>query len=123
MDDLFSTAVLLDDAAIDHDDPVGEIERLLLVVRDEDARQRESRRRQLPQPLAQLAADVRVQRAERLVEQQHFRLDGQRARERDALPLTARKLRRADGFGQEVELHQIEQLAAPWSRWRSFDGR
>ena len=44
--------------------------------------------------LAQLRADARVERAERLVEQQHLRLDGERAGERHALPLAARELRR-----------------------------
>ena len=44
------------------------------------------------QPLAQLGADLRVQRAERLVEQQHARLDGQRARQRHPLALAAGEL-------------------------------
>ena len=46
------------------------------------------------QPGAQLLANARVERAERLVEQQHLRLDGERARERHPLPLAARELRR-----------------------------
>jgi hypothetical protein len=48
---------------------------------------------QPPQPAAQLLAHLGVERAERLVEQQHLRLDRERAGERDALPLPARELR------------------------------
>ena len=44
---------------------------------------------QLAQPAAQLAPYRRVERAERLVEQQHLRLDRQGAGERDALALAA----------------------------------
>ncbi len=40
-------------------------------------------------------ADVRVERAERLVEQQHLRIDGERPRERHPLALAARELRGA----------------------------
>ena len=46
------------------------------------------------QPVAQLRADLRVERAERLVEQQHPRLDGERARQRHPLALAAGELRR-----------------------------
>ncbi len=49
---------------------------------------------QPPQPLAQLRAHLRVERAERLVEQQHPRLDRERARQRHALALTAGELGR-----------------------------
>jgi hypothetical protein len=47
---------------------------------------------QAAQPAAQFLAHFRVERPERLVEQEHFRLDGERACERDALPLSARQL-------------------------------
>ena len=49
---------------------------------------------QLAQPAAQLLAHLGVERAERLVEQQHARLDRQRAGERHALALAAGELRR-----------------------------
>ncbi len=52
---------------------------------------------QAAQPAAQLLAHLGVERAERLVEQQHARLDGERAGERDALALAAGKLRRDSG--------------------------
>ena len=64
---------------------------------------------QAPQPHAQLLAHGRVERAERLVEQQHARLDRERAGERHALALAARELR-GIAIGEAVELHEREQL-------------
>ena len=64
---------------------------------------------QTAQPAAQLLAHLGVERAERLVEQQHARLDGERARERDALALAARQLR-GIAIREPVELHELEQL-------------
>ena len=52
----------------------------------------------------------RVERAERLVHQQHRRVGGERAREADALALAARELRRvALGVGL-LEPDELEQL-------------
>ena len=70
---------------------------------------------QAAQPVAQLDPHLRVERAERLVEQQHLRLDRQRARERHPLPLPARQLRRV-ALAEAVELDQRQELgdlAAP----------
>ena len=86
-------ADLLDAALVHDDDPVGDLEGLLLVVRDEDAGDVDLVV-QPAQPLAQLLAHLGVERAERLVEQQHLRLGGERARQRDALALAAGELRR-----------------------------
>ena len=61
------------------------------------------------QPLAQLGAHLRVERAEGLVEQQHLRLHGQRARQRHALQLAAGELG-GIAAGEPVEAHQAEQL-------------
>ncbi len=61
------------------------------------------------QPSPQFLAHLGVERAERLVEQQHLGLDRERARQRDALALAAGKLR-GIAIGQKVELHQLEQL-------------
>ena len=58
---------------------------------------------------AQLLAHGRVERAERLVEQQHAGLDGERAGQRHALPLAARELG-GIAVGEAVELHEREQL-------------
>ena len=80
-----------------HDDhAVGELERLFLIVRDEHAGQ-VNLGVQPPQPAPQLLPHLGVERAERLVEQQHLRLDRERARQRDALPLAAGELRRVAG--------------------------
>ena len=77
-----------------HDrDAVGDLHRLLLVVGDEHGRDVDLVV-QAPQPRAQLGAHLGVERAERLVEQQHARLDRQRAGERHALALAAGELRR-----------------------------
>ena len=52
---------------------------------------------------------LRVERAERLVEQQHLGLDRQRAGERHALALAARELRRV-AVGEAAQVHELEQL-------------
>ena len=111
MVDLVGRALLLDPAVVHDDDAIGELERLLLVVRDEHAGHV-----QLvvepAQPAAQVLAHLRVERAERLVEQQHPRLDRERAGERHALALAARELVGIAG-GEAAELHEVEQLAHP----------
>ena len=58
------------------------------------------------QPCAQLLAHRGVERAERLVEQQHLGLDRQRPRERHALALPARELGRDSGL-QAVQVHEL----------------
>ena len=60
---------------------------------------------QPPQPAAQLLPHLRVQRPERLVEQQHLRLDREGPGERDALALPAGELG-GPALGQHVELHE-----------------
>ena len=111
VEDLLGRADLLDAALVHDHDAVGHLERLLLVVGDEDAREVDLVV-QPPQPAAQLLAHLGVERAERLVEQQHPRLDRERARERHALALAARELRRV-AVGQPVELHQLQQARRP----------
>ena len=61
------------------------------------------------QPLAQLGAHLRVERAERLVEQQHRRIDRERPREAHPLALAAGELRRV-ALREPVELDELEQL-------------
>ena len=85
-------ADLLDPAVAHHDDLVGDLHRLLLVVRDED-RRHVHLVVQPAQPRAQVLAHARVERAERLVEQQHLGLDRERAGERHPLALAAGELR------------------------------
>ena len=67
------------------------------------------------QPLPQLLPHLGVQRAERLVEQQHLRLRRQRARQRDALPLAARQLRRV-ARAEAFEADQLRAARAPARR-------
>ena len=92
-DEALRRAVLVEAAVDDHADLVGQRRGVLVVVGDEQRRQPE-----LAQQLLQLAANgrlrVRVERRERLVEQQHAGVARERAGERDALALAARELGR-----------------------------
>ena len=81
-------------AGVHHADAVGERHRLLLIVRDDDEGQTELVL-QVHQLEAGIFAELAVERRQRLVEQQHPRPLGKRARERDALALAAGKLVRA----------------------------
>ena len=100
---------LLDPAVVHDHDPVGDVHRLFLVVGHEHGRD-VGLVVQPAQPRAQLLAHPRVERTERLVEQQHLRLDGERAGERHALALAARQLCRI-AVRELVDLDQPEQLA------------
>ena len=84
---------LLDDALAQHGDAVGHAHRLDLVVRDIDERPAEVALEPL-QLRAHLEAEQRVERGERLVEQERARVADERAPERDPLALAARQLRR-----------------------------
>src|SRR6202012_1230485 len=64
---------------------------------------------QAAQPGTQIVADPRVQRAERLGEQQHLRSDGQRAGQRHALTLTAGELTRVASL-KTAEPHHLQQV-------------
>ena len=72
----------------EHRDGVGECKRLALIVGDEDRR-----RRRLGEDLDDVAADLRaqgrVERVERLVQQDHVGANRKCARQRHALLLTA----------------------------------
>ena len=94
-------ADLLDRAVVEDHDLLGDLHRLLLVVRDEHRRHVDLVV-QAAQPGAQLLAHRGVERAEGLVEQQHPRLHRQRARQRHALALAAGELRRV-AVGEAVE--------------------
>ena len=107
--DLARRADLLDRAGVHDRDPVGDLHRLLLVVGDEHGRHA-LLVVQPPQPGAQLGADGRVERAERLVEQQHLRLDRERAGQRHPLALAARELRAAAARAHFVSPTSVEQL-------------
>src|SRR5206468_495909 len=108
LEDLLRRADLLDAPVVHDDDAVSDLEGLLLVMRDEH-----TGHVQLvvepPEPLAELLAHPGVERSERLVEEEHLRLGGERACERDALALAAGKLRRQRAL-VPLELDQSQQL-------------
>ena len=86
-------ADLLDPALVEDGEAIGHRERLLLIVRDVDERDADLALDRLQLDL-HLLAELQVERAQRLVEEQYPRLVHDRARERDALALAARELRR-----------------------------
>ena len=101
---------LLEAAGVHHPDPVGDGERLLLVVGDEEGGGADLELD--PADLvAQLGADLGVEGRQRLVEQQHGRLDGQGPGQRHALLLAAGQLA---GVAVRVlaEADQLELLLA-----------
>ena len=92
--DLLRRADLLDAALGQHGDLVAHGERFLLVVGHVDERDADLALHGAQLQL-QLLAQLGVQRAQRLVEQQHPRPQHQRPRQRDPLLLTAGQLRGA----------------------------
>ena len=111
MEDLVGRADLLDLAFVHHQHAVGQFEGLFLVVGHENAGQMDFVV-QAAEPLPEFLPDLGVQRAERLVQQQHFRLDGQRAGQGHALPLSAGKLMRI-AVGHAIQLHEFQQPHRP----------
>ena len=91
--DLDRRAELLDAAVVEHGEAVAHRQRLLLVVGDEDEGDPDLALDPLELEL-HLLAQLEVERAERLVEQQHLRLVDDRARQRDPLALAAGELER-----------------------------
>ena len=106
--DLGRRADLLDLAVVEDGDAVGELDRLFLVVGDEDGGVAGAVV-DLAQPAAQLPPDLGVEGAEGLVEEEHARLDGERAGERDALALAAGELRRVAVL-EPAQLDEVEKL-------------
>ncbi len=94
-----------------HDDLVGDLHRLLLVVRDEDGRHVHLVV-EAPQPFAQLLANGGVERPEGLVEEEHGRIDCERAGQPHPLPLAAGELRRI-ALCEALELDELQQLVHP----------
>ncbi len=102
---------LFDPAPVDHRDPVAHRERFFLVVGHVDEGDADLRL-QLLQLDLELAPQLGVECAERLVEQQHCRLQYQRAGQGDPLLLAAGKLARL-AAPVVRELHEFERLADP----------
>ncbi len=109
--DLGRRADLFDPALIEDGDAVGQVERLFLVVGDED-RGHARGVMHAAQFLAQRLAHRGVQGAEGLVQQQHAGLHGQGPRQSHALALAARQLRRV-AAAQAFQLDQAQQLIDP----------
>ncbi len=109
--DLARRSRLLDVAAAHHGDPVAHRQRLLLVVRDEDERDPELGLQGLQLDL-QVLAQARVERAERLVEEQHLRRQDEGPRERHPLLLPAGELARLP-LRVVAELDERERLGHP----------
>ena len=86
-------ADLLDHALVHHHDAVGHRERFFLVVRHHDGGHAEPALQRLDL-VAQAQPHARIERGERLVEQQQAGRGRERARERDALLLAAGELHR-----------------------------
>ena len=105
---LLRRAELLDAAAVHDRDRVRHRHRLLLVVRDVDERDPDLVLDPLQLEL-ELLAELQVERAERLVEQENPRLVHERARERDALLLPAGELLRL-ALCEPREADQLEDL-------------
>ena len=108
LDHLAGRRILLDLPLVHHHDPIGQLEGFLLVVRDKDAGEM-NLLMQPAQPATQLLPHLGVKRAERLVEEQHFRLDRERTGQRHPLTLAAGELRRI-AIAKVVELDETEQL-------------
>ena len=83
--------------------------RLLLVVGHVDEGDSDVRLQALQLDL-HLLAQLQVERAQRLVEQEHTRAHDERARQRDALLLAARELARPARL-EPAQLHELERLA------------
>ena len=109
--DLRRRGELVDPARVHDGDAVGHRHRLLLVVRDHDEGDADVALDPLELDLHRLA-QLEVERAERLVEQQHLRLHDQRAGERHALLHAAGELRglRLLAPGQAHELERLVGL-------------
>ena len=99
---------LHDRPALEHRDPVGDRERLVLVVRDED-RGRAGRREHVDDLAPHARAQLDVERGERLVEQHERGPRGERAGERDPLALAAREVVRQPLL-EPAEPDHLEQL-------------
>ena len=106
--DLGRRADLLDAALVEHRDAVAHRQRLLLVVGDEDEGDADLALHLLQLDL-HLLAQLEVERAERLVEQQHLGPVDQRPGQRDPLPLAARELVRL-AVGEPLEPHGRQRL-------------
>ena len=107
---------LLDhDAAVQHDRVVGELAHHREVVADQHVGHA-GRVADVGEQVQHLRLDRHVERGDRLVEDQHPRLGGQRARDRDPLALPAGQRPRQRAGLPLVEADQLGQLLDPGPR-------
>ncbi len=97
--------------SFDHDDAIGERQRLVLVVRDVDRRAVELAM-DAPDLRARLEAQLGVEVRQRFVHQDQRRLDDDRARDRHPLLLPARELPRQLALLAR-QLHELERPVDP----------
>ena len=106
--DLVRRTDLLDLPLVEDGDVVAHRQRFLLVVRDVEEGHPELALQRLEEDL-HLLAELQVERAEGLVEEQHLRPVDDRPRERDPLALAARELNGL-AFAVRVEAHHAQHL-------------
>src|SRR5919108_5284672 len=106
--DLGRAAELLDPATVEDGQAVAHRQRFVLVVRDVDERDPEILLKALEEEL-HLLAELQVERAEGLVQEQDLWAVHERPRERDPLALATRELARL-AFAQAGEAHPLEHL-------------
>jgi hypothetical protein len=106
--DVVRSPDLLNPTTGKHDDVVRDVHRLFLIMRDEHGRHVHLVV-QPTQPRTQFLAHLRIECAERLVKQQHLRLDRECARKGHPLPLAAGELSRI-AVGELFEMDEFEQL-------------
>ena len=92
-----------------HGNPIGEETRFPNVMRDEDRRHTEGAAER-PEGILEVRARDRIQRAERLVEKKYTGTRRQRARDRDALSLSAGELAWPSvAEPVRIETHELER--------------
>ncbi|QTK79336.1 hypothetical protein AT6N2_C1619 [Agrobacterium tumefaciens] len=106
--DIVCRADLLDLALAHDNDAVRQFQRFFLIMGDKDGGVARAVM-EFAQPAAQFLAHFGIERAERLVEKQHLRLDGDGAGKRHALALTAGKLGWIALF-KAREMHHVEKF-------------
>ena len=110
--DVLLRADLDDLAEIHHRDAVGDVPDEREVVRDEQIGEAEVALQRLEE-VDDLRADRHVERRDGLVEDDHLRVEGERARESDPLALAARELVREAVRVFGAEAHRAQQLVDP----------
>ena len=111
--ELLRGAALADPAAVDYRDAIGQRERLVLVVGDEE-RCRPGLPEHAAHVLAQARPQARVERRERLVQQHERRRYGESPGKGDALLLASRKLVREAPL-EAAQPDHFQQLGHPFA--------